>query len=461
MTATFEDKALLRRFEPVMRYTKGEEFFPMDVESYLSACSLHVRRSRSTTATRLATKGELTPDKLAETSPDEAKSVYYLKFADPLTVTELATYKLKETLAYFDEEDVFHTGPGRLARVGYFSRFADALFSVSLLGRGRVPGDAAAAATLTYQDILRQQTQHYHRYYGRVVRENGWLVLQYWFFYAFNNWRSGFYGFNDHEADWEMACIYLSETPKGEVTPEWVAYASHDFYGDDLRRRWDDPELEKEGEHPVIYSGAGSHSSYYTAGEYLIEIEIPLLSPIARLTAELQATWQDKFVSYFGDKFEGRSVSHGLFKMPFVDYARGDGIAIGPNQQYPWHDPCVITQPPPWVSQYRGLWGLYTQDPLAGENAPAGPMYNRDGTVRRAWYDPLGWAGLDKVPPFYQRLDQVLDQRVVLADRQITLDAEIKQKSIQLLGLGTEIEAIHNQPHLEKIYSHHQAENQA
>ena len=34
------DRALLRRFEPVIRYTRGERFFPMRVEPYIAECSL-------------------------------------------------------------------------------------------------------------------------------------------------------------------------------------------------------------------------------------------------------------------------------------------------------------------------------------------------------------------------------------------------------------------------------------
>src|SRR5512138_574166 len=34
------DLELLRRYEPVIRYTKGEQFFPSDVERYVRACSL-------------------------------------------------------------------------------------------------------------------------------------------------------------------------------------------------------------------------------------------------------------------------------------------------------------------------------------------------------------------------------------------------------------------------------------
>ena len=41
MSATADgDLELLRAFEPVVRYTKGEKFFPMDVEPYVRASSL-------------------------------------------------------------------------------------------------------------------------------------------------------------------------------------------------------------------------------------------------------------------------------------------------------------------------------------------------------------------------------------------------------------------------------------
>ena len=113
-------------------------------------------------------------------------------------------------------------------------------------------------------------------YHGNVVRQDGWIVLRYWLFYAFNDWRSNVFGANDHEADWEKIFIYLSESESGEVRPEWVAYAAHEETGDDSRRRWDDPELEKIGEHPVAYVCAGSHATRYFRGEYLTELAFPL-----------------------------------------------------------------------------------------------------------------------------------------------------------------------------------------
>ncbi len=58
------------------------------------------------------------------------------------------------------------------------------------------------------------RTEH-HPYYGRVVRTSGYVALQYWFFYPFNDWRSRIYGVNDHEADWEQVVVYLAEQPDG------------------------------------------------------------------------------------------------------------------------------------------------------------------------------------------------------------------------------------------------------
>jgi hypothetical protein len=85
-----------------------------------------------------------------------------------------------------------------------------------------------------------------------------------------------------------------------------------------------------------------------------------------------------------------------LFRIPFVDYARGDGISIGPGGDKNW-TPALLDPVPGWADDYRGLWGFYAKDPVSGENAPAGPKFNRDGTIRRSWHNPLGWSGLQKV----------------------------------------------------------------
>jgi hypothetical protein len=448
-------EALLRRFEPVIRTTKGDKFYPMDVEPYVRACSLWVQRSGEE-AVCVVPSGKLDLDRIAQQPLDESGAVHFLKFTDLRDVkrpdsrgARLNVFRRRAARGLKESREAFRAGRGRLARVGYVSRFVDALYSITLLARGRVPGESAAAASVAYERIMAEH-EHY-RYHGRVVCQDGWVVLQYFLFYPFNDWRSGFFGANDHEADWEKIFIYLSELGTGESRPEWVAYAAHNYAGDDLRRRWDDPEVEKVGEHPVVYVGAGSHAGYYAAGEYLTELDLPLPSPLARAAKGVRTFWKERMGQYAGNVEENGA--SGYLHIPFVDYARGDGLTIGPGGDKEWDPPRLILAPPPvWVSGYRGLWGLYARDPFQGEDAPAGPMYNRDKSVNRAWYDPVGWAGLDKVPPPTEALEAVLDRRADIAARCAALRAELGEKSWRLKELGVECAAMRDRSHLDAPY---------
>jgi hypothetical protein len=445
------DMALLRRFEPVIRSTIGDKFYPMDVEPYVRACSLWVQRPGEQ-AVCVVRGGKLSLDRLAQQPRDEAGAVHFLKFTDEDDLGPDARGRRlfrRRAMDRIQARQAFKAGRGRLARVGYFSRFVDALYSIALLARGRVPGESAAAASVAYERIM-AENEHY-RYHGRVVRQDGWIVLQYWLFYPFNDWRSGFFGANDHEADWEKVFVYLSESGDGQVKSEWVGYAAHNYTGDNLRRRWDDPEVDKVGEHPVIYVGAGSHASYFAAGEYLTELPLPLPRPLARVTHAVRSFWKTRLGQYMEDEEE--SGGPGYFSIPFVDYARGDGLSVGEGGDKTWDEPRLITDPPPdWVSGYRGLWGLYARDPFEGEDAPAGPMYNRDKSVSRAWYDPVGWAGLDKVPPPPEALEAIFEQQADITSRCHALRAEIDVKSRQLKQLGTELSAMRDRSHLDTPY---------
>ena len=78
--------------------------------------------------------------------------------------------------------------------------------------------------------------------------------------------------------------------------------------------------------------------------------------------------------------------------------------------------------------------------------------------VQRAWYDPLGWAGLDKIPTTFQALERVREQHAALTERQTELTQMIEEKSHQLTGLGVEAAAVQNHPHLQKVYEARQEE---
>jgi hypothetical protein len=161
----------------------------------------------------------------------------------------------------------------------------------------------------------------------------------------------------------------------------------------------------------------------------------------------LRGFWRERLGQYAGDDEED------YFHIPFVDYARGDGLTIGPGGDKEWDPPRLMLDPPPaWVSGYRGLWGLYARDPFEGEDAPAGPMYNRDKSVNRAWYDPVGWAGLDKVPPPDEALETVLERHADITARCATLRTAIEEKSRQLKKLGVEVAAMRDRSHLDAPY---------
>ena len=149
-----------------------------------------------------------------------------------------------------------------------------------------------------------------------------------------------------------------------------------------------DPALEWRDTHPVVFVGAGSHSGACLPGDYMVTVEPAafrrLLAAWRRLSGLLLPWTRDREGTAFG--------------IPFIDYRRGDGLSVGPGEERGW-SPVLIDETTPWLRDYRGLWGLETGDPFGGERAPAGPRYERTGSVRRCWFDPVGWAGLDKVSP--------------------------------------------------------------
>ena len=403
------DLELLRHFEPVLRFTLGESFFPMSVAAYLPHAA-QVRRHGSEHTT-IALPGELTVDSLATDLNYAGSGREYLTVVAATTDDSVDA----RLMARPNQAVGFRRGGGRLARVGYSSRLIDALFSITLLARGRVRGTLARRSVEMYQALGPDAERVY---YGRVVRSETWIALQYWFFYAFNDWRSGFKGANDHEADWEQILVYLYVGDDGPAVPRWVAYAQHDYEGRDLRRRWDDhEELELVGDHPVVNVGAGSHASYFRAGEYMTQQELRV--PNALRTV----------INAAGRLLGGGGGGERILPIAFIDYARGDGESVGPGCERGW-SPVVLDDDQRWASSYRGLWGISVQDPFEGEDAPAGPMFNRDGSVRSSWSHPIAFAELDAVsPPNRERT--LLDQR----------EAELSAQQLELAGQVAVLEA--------------------
>ena len=281
-------------------------------------------------------------------------------------------------------------------------------------------------------------------YYGRVLREtdkadNQWTILQYHFFYAFNDWRLAANGMNHHEGDWEMTAVYLKND-----SPHAVLFSQH---GAGNIEKWEttNKALDKQGDettHPVVYVALGSHANYsqpevirspsmYKPGSlqrilfnvdgwihYIFMFINPSQKARQIAIKELQAKRthflaQDAFI-YMRDEAD-----HYVVSLP-MEIASGDGFRLGAqgdnlregvvkSSSYlkrvmsdrkttrpkvkEWGR-VLLNPEPEWV-QYKGLWGVKSM--LKEESGPPGPKWDRPikdqpgVNERKRWSKPLEW----------------------------------------------------------------------
>jgi hypothetical protein len=309
-----------------------------------------------------------------------------------------------------------------------------------------------------YEEILEMNPQPL--YYGRVLREqdrdrNQWIILQYHFFYAFNDWRLAANGMNHHEGDWEMVAVYLKNRH-----PYAVLFSQH---GAGNIEKWGSvlKAVDRQGNpttHPVVYVALGSHANYsrpevirspsmYKPGRlqrflYWLDGLIHYLfmwfnpSQKARQIAlkELQSK-RTKFLAEDAFVYMRDEMDHYVVSLP-MEIASGDGFRVGfqgdnlregvvksssflkrvmsdrkaarPKVRE-WKR--VLLDPEPdWV-QYKGLWGVKSM--LQDESGPPGPKWDRPrkgqaGVMeRKRWGRPLEWlAELEKLTQeFHQGSD--------------------------------------------------------
>jgi hypothetical protein len=170
----------------------------------------------------------------------------------------------------------------------------------------------------------------------------GKLALQYWFFYAFNDFN------NKHEGDWEMIQLDFDASDASEAlrvaSPTEVGYSSHEGAE---RATWGDEKLEiVDGTHPVVYPAAGSHANKYTEALYI-----------------------------------GSSADAGVG----CDDTRGPHVEISPVVRTIPSNPQTAASAYPWIT-YEGRWGELQQ---AFFNGPTGPNLKTQWTAPFEWAD--GW----------------------------------------------------------------------
>ncbi len=166
----------------------------------------------------------------------------------------------------------------------------------------------------------------------------GKVALQYWFFYAFNDFN------NTHEGDWEMIQLNFDAPDAGaalQTTPVEVGYSSHEGAE---RAAWDDPKLELvDGTHPVVYPAAGSHANKFTSALYL-----------------------------------GSSAEAGVG----CDDTQGPHRDVRPVVKTIPSDPAAARSAFPWID-FQGRWGQLAP---AFFNGPTGP------NLKTQWTEPIEWS---------------------------------------------------------------------
>ena len=181
--------------------------------------------------------------------------------------TEGAPYLPMDVDTLLDNNTVALRGPwggNDLVKIGPSGEeLADNLYDYHL----DFPGDALDPGCGYVHWAQRVTEGHAPVAYAHVARQADvpqQIALQYWFFYAFNDWN------NLHEGDWEMIQLNFDAPSAREAlarTPASVGYSQHEGAE---RANWGDDKLELvDGTHPVLHPAAGSHAGFYTSALFL------------------------------------------------------------------------------------------------------------------------------------------------------------------------------------------------
>jgi hypothetical protein len=201
------------------------------------------------------------------------------------------------------------------------------------------PGSSLSPECIYERDFNKYTADEPATVYAHIVQPSdapGKLVVQYWTYWYYNDWN------NKHESDWEGISLLFDASSIDEAlaaTPIEIGYSQHE--GGE-RATWDSNKLERDGDHPLVYSSAGSHASYFGAAVFL-----------------------------------GRGASEGFG----CDDTSGPSDSISPEVVLLPDAVDDPDDPLAWVS-FEGRWGERQRGPFNGPTGPAS---------KDRWLDPLPW----------------------------------------------------------------------
>ena len=203
------------------------------------------------------------------------------------------------------------------------------------------PGDALSPGCGYERWARRVSEGHRPTVYAHVATDPaypGRLALQYWLFYAYNDWN------NLHEGDWEMIQLDFDAGSAAEALakkPASVGYSQHEGAE---QATWGDDKLKLvDGTHPVVYPAAGSHANFFDSGLFL-----------------------------------GSSAEQGVG----CDNTTGPHDELRPAVATIPSDPARARAEFPWID-FQGRWGELQP---AFFNGPTGP------NLKTQWTEPITWS---------------------------------------------------------------------
>lgn len=335
---------LVKRHAPIMKFARDEQFFPMAVEPYLAKCSLH-RGEGADHHRMLVPPGHVSLNLLSH-YPDMAHFLVYADYQNYVDPDEAQDFESQLVGTLIEDS---------IAKIRKLS---------GKLMKSGLPEYVLMQAMENYGGIeATPPTYHYH-VVDKTVSGERYHVVEYWYFYAYNDWAFSFGGVNDHEADWETVHLFFENFD--DPAPTYVGFSAHDHA---YIRRWRD--VQQDNGHPVVYVGGGSHAAYPSD--------------------DLWRWWGFFFRSVRAPMYTLRNLNEFLSAEP---WHRGT-ITVAPDD---WAEP-VCLDGSAWVADYKGQWGAryFIEDERTHEkvqksgDSPAGPMYDLGGKVRPKWEKPVKW----------------------------------------------------------------------
>lgn len=144
-------------------------------------------------------------------------------------------------------------------------------------------------------------------------RTDGFINVQYWFFYPYNDGPLFF----DHDADWEHITVEVD--PSGE--PRGVAFAQHGNNHPGVFRAW--PIARKVGEHPVVLSARGTHASYPDQSSLNWFEHVSACTAVAGCADPIWRTWDAGGLVNVGER--GAQLEAGGFRQALAYAGRWGG----------------------------------------------------------------------------------------------------------------------------------------